>query len=300
MVSPFVSVIIPVYNDQERFNKCLQGLARQTYSSDLFEVLAVDNGSTPPICTAPDAPTNTLYLTESTPGSYAARNRALSEARGDILAFTDSDCIPDERWIENGVHAVSKLSGPGLIAGRIDVHFKDPAHPTWVELHEREFAFRQNENAARFHYGATANVFAPRTVFDKVGLFDASLKSGGDREWGNRVFNAGFTVAYADDVRVQHPARHSAGEYISKLRRIVHGHYALRHHPDKRHLCRMSNTLRGFLPPRKEWASIGQSGASLTLLEKLKIAGFVVTKRYYANLLRLKLLLLGENKNTPR
>ena len=133
-----------------------------------------------------------------------------------------------------------------------------------------------------------------------VGLFDAALKSGGDREWGNRVFNAGLPVNYADDVRVLHPARHSADEYFSKLRRIVHGHYALRHHPDKRHLCRMSNTLKGFLPPRKEWALIGQSGAPLTRLEKLKIAGFVVTKRYYANLLRLKLLLLGESKDAPR
>ncbi len=55
---------------------------------------------------------------EPLPGSYAARNQGLSQARGNIVAFTDADCIPNPDWIEKGVRTLQKFPECGLVAGK--------------------------------------------------------------------------------------------------------------------------------------------------------------------------------------
>jgi len=97
---PFVSVIIPVYNDPIRLRTCLQALEEQTYPKSMYAVIVVDNGSDESIepIVAEFSQMKTSY--EPHPRSYAARNKSLSPARGEVIAFTDSDCIPAPDWIE--------------------------------------------------------------------------------------------------------------------------------------------------------------------------------------------------------
>jgi glycosyltransferase involved in cell wall biosynthesis len=300
MQPPFISVVIPVFNDTERLLMCLDRLARQTYPKERFEILVVDNGSDRPVAPLAGEYANVVCLTEATPGSYAARNRALEAASGDVFAFTDSDCLPDENWLVNGAAQVTSLDPPGLIAGRIDIFFRRPESPTWVELYEQEFAFPQRENAEVRHYGATANMFSTKSVFDTVGRFDETLRSGGDGEWGNRVFEAGLSVRYADNVRVEHPARYSARDYFSKLKRTTHGHFALRYQLDRAQLFEMSKIIRCFIPPLSTMARIGRSGKPLSPIQKAKVAGFVMASRYYVSLLRLRLRLFPNTDVPPR
>jgi hypothetical protein len=85
------------------------------------------------------------------------------------------------------------------------------------------YAFPQERFVREQHFGATANVFTRREVLAKVGWFDAALKSGGDREWGQRVHASGLAVVYAPDVVVLHPARRTFREYEGKIRRVVGG-----------------------------------------------------------------------------
>lgn len=91
---PFVSVVIPVFNDAERLEMCLRALEDQTYPADRYEVILVDNGSDASMegLAAGFAGTRVAY--EDRPGSYAARNKGVSLARGEVVAFTDSDCVP--------------------------------------------------------------------------------------------------------------------------------------------------------------------------------------------------------------
>ena len=105
----FVSVIIPVYNDSERLKLCLEALENQTYSKDLYEVIVVDNASEEDIKSIVGQFSQAKYTYESQSGSYVARNKGISIARGEILAFTDSDCIPASDWIEKGVANLFKL-----------------------------------------------------------------------------------------------------------------------------------------------------------------------------------------------
>jgi glycosyltransferase involved in cell wall biosynthesis len=183
--SPFVSVIVPVFNDIERLKICLQALEQQTYPQHLYETIVVDNnGSDTDLDLAGVIAKfrHAIATFEQTPGSYAARNQGISIAKGSILAFTDADCIPSANWLERGVENLLKFPACGLIAGKITIFFKDPDRPKTVELYEYLTAFPQQQLIEKSHFGATANIFTFRSVIDKIGRFNSNLKSSGDLE----------------------------------------------------------------------------------------------------------------------
>jgi len=105
---PLVSVIIPVYNDPDGIRRCFEALRKQSYPTERFEILAVDNGSTDDTrAVIQDAlagvPNGYLLVEDEIQGSYAARNAGIERATGEVLAFTDADCTPAPTWIESGV-----------------------------------------------------------------------------------------------------------------------------------------------------------------------------------------------------
>ena len=219
-----VSVIIPVYNDIARLALCLRALARQSYPADRFEIIVVDNGATPAVAqTLAELYPRVTFAFEPAPGSYAARNRGIELARGRIIAFTDSDCIPAADWIESGVAALATTANCGLVAGRIEFFYTNPEKPNAAELFERVSGFPQEKYIVELHYGATANVFTSADVIRKVGPFNPKLGSGGDREWGERVYAAGYAQIYVPGVVVRHPTRASLRELIRKRRRTTGG-----------------------------------------------------------------------------
>ena len=223
---PFVSVVIPVYNDLDRLRACLTALEAQSYACDRYEVIVVDNASSQPVCPAVAGFGHVVLEAEPQRGSYVARNRGVAAARGDVLAFTDADCRPAEDWIEAGVAELEANPSCGLVAGRVRVFAEDPAAPTVVERYELAFGFPQ-ERYARLGFGATANLFTRRDVFESVGGFDPSLQSGGDREWGLRATASGFKAIYGDAVRIDHPARKTWGELVKKTVRTNRGMFEL-------------------------------------------------------------------------
>ncbi len=96
----FTSIIIPVYNDVTSLTKCLEAIDLQSYSKELFEVIVVDNRSEEDIKFIVSQFSWAKYAFESKPGSYAARNKGLTVAKGRLPGFTDADCIPAPDWIE--------------------------------------------------------------------------------------------------------------------------------------------------------------------------------------------------------
>ncbi len=228
-----VSVIIPVYNDVEALTRCLQALARQTLPRDTFEVIVVDNGGTADLASALSVLPGAVLKVERSPGSYAARNCGITHAKANVLAFTDSDCTPDARWLENALNQLPDTTRDTIIGGRIDVYARDPSHPTFAEHYDLALAFPQRHYVEVQGYSVTANLIVPRRVLDHAGPFDAQLKSGGDKEWCQRAVGKGFTLRYADDVAVAHPARTSVAELVSKRQRQVGGvlDKALRRYP---------------------------------------------------------------------
>lgn len=221
-----VSVIIPVFNDVTGLNNCLQALNNQTYDKNIYEIVVVDNNSDEDIKSIVDK-FHAHYAHEIQPGSYVARNKGISVAKGEIIAFTDADCIPSSDWLEKGVNKLLNTPDCGLVGGKIEVTFKNPAQPTAVELFDSITAFPQQHFIEKDNFSATANAFTFRSVIEDVGCFNSKLKSNGDREWGNRVFSSNYKLIYADDACVFHPARNSYAQMRKKYARLVGGQYDL-------------------------------------------------------------------------
>lgn len=228
MKKPFVSVVIPVYNDHERLLHCLEALERQTYPREDYEIIVVDNNSSEKIRPHDINRYEHAKLEfEKQRGAYAARNRGIKVSKGDIIAFTDSDCRPAQDWIEKGVDNISAVPGIGFLGGKIKVVPADKNNPSSVELWECMFAFPQNRLVEERHFAATANMFTFRTVLEKEGCFRQEMLSGGDMEWGNRIYSRGYEISYSDDVVVIHPARRTLRELINKHKPYVRTHFQL-------------------------------------------------------------------------
>jgi glycosyltransferase involved in cell wall biosynthesis len=226
---PFVSVIVPVYNDAERLKKCLEALEAQTYPSDAYEVIAVDNNSDEGIeKVVQDCPHASSEFEEKQ-GSYAARNRGIQRAQGSVFAFTDADCIPEKDWIEKGVRRLqAEGSAVGVVGGDIKVTFQYPDYPKPAEILDAMTGFAQKDVCTKRNFSATANLFTFRRVVKDVGAFNGRLKSAGDKEFGQRVAAHGYKVVYEPKALVCHPARKDPRALFEKRLRLAKGQYNLR------------------------------------------------------------------------
>lgn len=226
MVAVDVSIIIPVLDDYARLTECLACLNAQTFDMRRVEVIVADNGTAPervPDLSEAFAELCVVQVREETPGSYAARNAALTVARGEALAFTDADCLPEPEWLEEGMARLGDLSDAGLVGGAIEVFVRDPRHISLAEAWEVARAFPQEHYVRDLHFAATANAFTTQAVVEAVGGFAAGLKSGGDRDLGERIWQAGWPVVFAERAMVKHPARHDMIALLRKTRRTTRG-----------------------------------------------------------------------------
>lgn len=200
-----VSVIVPVFNAEMFIKKCLDALLNQDFDKADYEIIVVDNGSTDRTVQILKGYDRIILLSETeTQSSYAARNLGLSVAKGDIIAFTDADCIPHKSWISEGIifleaHDVS------LVGGRVEFYYSPKMTASelldsFTDLNNRFFV--EQLNAA-----ITANLFVKREVFNTIGIFDSSLKSGGDYQFTKNATDKGFALGYCDSCFVYHPTR---------------------------------------------------------------------------------------------
>jgi glycosyltransferase involved in cell wall biosynthesis len=219
-LSPFVSVIIPYYGRDPRLLDALAALSMQSYPQQAYEVIVVVNQDAAPEWLNPQ---HVRIAFESSPGSYAARNCGVRIAAGEIVAFTDADCIPDENWLRAGVDELLAHPDCAFVAGDINIKYRTAHSPTPVERYDRLFNLRQKEYVKAHGFGATANLFAFKGTFQSVGLFNSCLFSGGDHEWCRRATTNGLRGYFSAKAVVDHPARRSFRELIRKDLRIVGG-----------------------------------------------------------------------------
>jgi GT2 family glycosyltransferase len=266
MELPFVSVIIPVHNDRASLQKCLSALYFQTYPYSRYEVLVVDNNSTEDLYSLCQQFPNVRYCQESILGSYAARNKGVSVASGEVIAFTDADCIPAANWVSEGVKALLQHPEAGIIGGAVKFCFQS-SKPNPVEYFDSIFYLQQQAYIERDHYAVSANLFTRRLVLEKVGGFEARLLNLGDQEWGQRVFAAGWDVVYCPSAIIQHPARSTLEALLVKGRRQARANVRLSQ------LCRKKAPTFSFMPMGWEfWRSVWRNRNLPTWQEKVSFA----------------------------
>ena len=177
---PEISVVIPHLNQPRLLAACLAALGQQTLAPDRFEVLVVDNGSTPLPTHVVSGLPGVHLACEPEPGPGPARNRGVALARAEILAFLDADCIPEPGWLAAILAAFEADPACGVIGGAVRVFAETPGRPNPAEAFDLVYGFRQELTIARHDFAATANLAVRRGVFATVGGF-AGLRS--PRTW---------------------------------------------------------------------------------------------------------------------
>lgn len=161
-----ISVVVPTYKRDSLLLRCLRALRDQSLHPQRYEIIVADDGAsvdTRRLVESESASQNfprMRYLaTAGTRGPAAARNRGWRSAAGEVIAFTDDDCIPDPGWLRCGLAAIS--GGAAGVSGRIVV-------PTTSRPHDYARTTARLANAEF----ATANCFYRRSALESVGGFD--------------------------------------------------------------------------------------------------------------------------------
>jgi glycosyltransferase involved in cell wall biosynthesis len=241
-VQPEVSIVIPHYNDLTGLDRCLAALGQQTTRMNNVEIIVADNMS-PAGYEAVSAIVRgrAQLIIASERGAGPARNAGVAASRAPILAFTDSDCVPEPQWLASGLAALSQHD---VVGGRVKVlvdHAR-PLHP--VEAFEAVFAFDNRNYIERKGFTGAGNMFCSRAVFDATGPFRVGMSE--DLEWSHRARAAGFTLGYSEAAAVGHPARENWEQLVRKWARINRETFALGR-PTLSHRLRF--LARGWLMP---------------------------------------------------
>jgi glycosyltransferase involved in cell wall biosynthesis len=197
-----VSVVVPTYKRPELLARCLTALVAQGFDPAAYEILIADDaGSEETRRQVEEFAANSrlaihyLAVTDRH-GPAAARNLGWKQAQGEIIAFTDDDCLPEPHWLTAGVVAFE--GNVAAVGGRVIVPL--PAEPTDYQ-----------RDAAGLERGefVTANCFCRREVLGAIGGFDERFATAWreDSDLQFVLLRAGYRIARAGGAVVVHPVR---------------------------------------------------------------------------------------------
>jgi len=243
------SIIVPVYNAEETIGPCIESLLAQDFPKDQYEIIVVDNNSTDGTKHRIQRYNVNYVVEKKIQTSYAARNRGIQEAVGEVLAFIDADCVADRNWLKAAVELFRdpKVGGAGgkVIAYR-PVTYIERYQERRGEMDQEQY-FIAARKAGRLVKIITCNAFYRREIFDQVGLFNQELVSGGDYDFSLRVqAQTDYLLAYADRAIVQHRHRNSLHEFWRQYYKYGLGrlYLAVEFNPNAVEQCRKYGYLR--------------------------------------------------------
>jgi glycosyltransferase involved in cell wall biosynthesis len=227
---PFFSIIVPTYNRPERLADCLKSLSRLDYPRDRFEVIVVDDGSQvkPEAVVAPFlGRLNVTLLTQKHSGPGAARNNGATRARGEFLAFTDSDCMPVSNWLQN-MAARFAMEPDHAIGGRTLNFLSDNLYSTASQVIRDVVYTYYNTHHDKMQFFPSSNLAMPADRFLEIGGFDPTFTRSQDRELCDRWQHHGFQMTFAPEVLVHHA--HAYTFHTFWRRYFNGGRFAFRFH----------------------------------------------------------------------
>ncbi|MGD2147361.1 MAG: glycosyltransferase [Anaerolineae bacterium] len=216
-----VSVIVPFRDTETYIEDCVRALLAQAHPTDDVEIILVDNDSRDRSAEIVRRYSQIKLLSEHEPGAYAARNRGIAEARGDILAFTDPDCVPCANWLEQLTAAVRR-PGVGIVMGRQQFASDSPIL-AMLEAYETEKATHVfSGNVKEVYFGHTNNLAVRRKLFDRCGPF-RQIARGADTIFVRlAVDEYGCSIArYCPEACVRHLELASVWDYYRK--QLIYG-----------------------------------------------------------------------------
>lgn len=202
------SIILPTYDRPSGLRRCLEGILRQDYPRDAFEVIVVDDGSAHPVdwVLAPYRERIHLQLRrQDNAGPAAARNAGAREARGSLLAFVDDDCVPTRGWL-SALSRASYQHPEKILGGRTLNGLPDNAYAEASHLLVSYVVGRYRTRYPAFSFLPTNNLAAPREVFESLDGFDPGFgrPGGEDRDFCHRALHRGHELGFVPDATLHH------------------------------------------------------------------------------------------------
>ncbi len=187
---PLISVAICTHNRADRLILALEGLVKQSLSSQNFEVLIIDNVSQDNTKEIGDRYQekyyNFRYIYEPVLGLSKARNSALDQAKGKYIAYLDDDAIPCEEWLESILDSFTTVEpSPVCVGGPIYGLWEIPK-PDWIHKYMEDFFTVLDYGSEprwfppkKFPYGA--NMCYEKKSLENVGGFKEELGRQGNK-----------------------------------------------------------------------------------------------------------------------
>jgi glycosyltransferase involved in cell wall biosynthesis len=227
--TPTVSIIVPCFNEERTIGLLLQAIRDQTAAPESLEVLLADGGST-------DGTRQVIadfarrhrelslrVIDNPTRSIPSALNRAIAQARGEVILRLDAHSIPQPDYVEQCVRVLGR-TGAANVGGAWEIH---PSAPTWIARSIAAAAgHRLGAGDARYRTSGQAGAVDtvpfgafPRAWLERAGTFDETLLTNEDYEYNVRLRQAGGVVWFDPAIRSIYFARPTLGELARQYAR---------------------------------------------------------------------------------
>lgn len=216
-----ISVVTPTYNRRARIQRVLEGLARQDFPIDAFEVVVISDGSTDGtnayLSQAP-LPCRVRPIFQSNKGPAAARNAGIREASGTYIVFIDDDAVPEPGCLSEHLKCHRAASRDTAVIGPLLTPLDFKLSP-WVSW-EQDMLVKQYDAMIAGKWGATARQFytgnasVRRNLLMDVGGFNESFRRAEDVELAYRLAARGVEFVFTMSAPVRHYAERSYNSWL--------------------------------------------------------------------------------------
>jgi GT2 family glycosyltransferase len=286
-----VSVVVPTKDRPEELASCLEALGRLDYPRELLEVIVVDDGGgadlEPVRASAPAGLTFSLIRREPG-GPAAARNTGADAAQGELLAFTDDDCLPERGWLR--ALSATLAEAPGAACGGRTLNALPANAFSEASAYIQELVYAHyNADAEAARFFASNNLAVPRDAFRELRGFDAERfpRASEDRDFCDRWLASGRALRYAPGAVVHHARDLDLRGFVRQ--HVAYGRGAARYH--RARAARSGGRMRddmAFHLNRALWSRTlalrparraGQMAALLALWQVANTAGYALERR---------------------
>lgn len=221
-----VSIVIPAYNAQNTIASALEGCLTQKYAHP-YETILVDDGSTD--STGERVKTYPVkYIFQENSGPAKARNTGWKAAIGEVICFTDSDCIPHFNWVSTLLDGFES-NDIAAVAGSYDIVNGESflAQCIHQEIKWRHAHFKKTIRA----FGSY-NVAIRKDILEQTGGFNESyrISSGEDNDLSYKILKAGYKIVFRGDALVAHHHTEKWWNYLKEQYR--HGYWRIKLYKD--------------------------------------------------------------------
>lgn len=207
-----ISIIIPVYKDLYGLKLTISDLRKSNISVQ-FEIIVCNDGANRLITDWLNDQGLTEIKIPKQKGSYNARNQGIEKSQFNWLLFVDAGVRVKPDWYEL---ALEKFEHNSYLA--FDINLDIPKEAGLMKQYSQFVEFRCKAYWEQNHFGPTAFLLVEKRLFDETGLFNNKLLSGGDFEFGNRCWHAGFKMTFIENEHIFHEARSLWAKYKKHVR----------------------------------------------------------------------------------